>query len=52
MTCALIKMATLNWAYSSEKAVKELGYKITPFKEGLEETVKWYQEYLTKKEEK
>ncbi|MEJ2296237.1 MAG: NAD-dependent epimerase/dehydratase family protein [Candidatus Lokiarchaeota archaeon] len=52
MTCALIKMATLNWAYSSEKAVKELGYKITPFKEGLEQTVKWYQEYLTKKEEK
>jgi nucleoside-diphosphate-sugar epimerase len=51
MTCALIKMATLNWAYSSEKAVKELGYKITPFKEGLEETVNWYQEYLTKIEE-
>jgi nucleoside-diphosphate-sugar epimerase len=46
MTCALIKMATMNWAYSSEKAIKELGYNITPFNKGLENTVKWYQNYL------
>ncbi len=30
-----------NWACSSEKAKKELGYTITPFKQALEETIEW-----------
>jgi len=30
-----------NWAFSSEKAVKELGYEITPLKEGLNITCDW-----------
>ncbi|MFX1456974.1 MAG: NAD-dependent epimerase/dehydratase family protein [Promethearchaeota archaeon] len=46
MTRALIRMATYNWAYSSEKAIKVLGYKVTPFEEGLIKTVNWYQDYL------
>ncbi|MFW9822365.1 MAG: NAD-dependent epimerase/dehydratase family protein [Candidatus Thorarchaeota archaeon] len=46
MTRALIRMATYNWAYSSEKAIKILGYKITPFEQGLMKTVNWYQDYL------
>jgi len=33
-------------SYSSKKAIDKLGYKITPLKEGLEETIKWYKEYI------
>jgi len=32
-------------SYSSEKAINKLNYKITPLKEGLEETIKWYKNY-------
>lgn len=35
-----------NWCYSSKKAVERLGYRITPLHEALEETIKWYKEYL------
>jgi nucleoside-diphosphate-sugar epimerase len=31
-------------ACSSEKAIRELGYKITPFKEGLTTTLRWLKE--------
>jgi nucleoside-diphosphate-sugar epimerase len=30
-----------DWIMSSEKAVKELGYKITPFSEGVLKTIQW-----------
>jgi nucleoside-diphosphate-sugar epimerase len=30
-----------DWAYSSSKAEKELGYKITPLKEGIRVTLTW-----------
>ena len=33
-------------SYSSKKAINKLGYKITPLKEGLEETINWYKEYI------
>ncbi|NVM17390.1 MAG: NAD-dependent epimerase/dehydratase family protein [Candidatus Lokiarchaeota archaeon] len=32
-------------SYSSKKAIDKFGYKITPLREGLEETIKWYKEY-------
>ena len=32
-------------SYSSEKAINKLNYKITPLREGLEETIKWYKNY-------
>ena len=32
-------------SYSSEKAINKLNYKITPLKEGLEETIKWYKNF-------
>ena len=32
------------WAYSSEKACAELGYTITPLREGIRNTVEWLQE--------
>jgi NAD+-dependent farnesol dehydrogenase len=35
-----------DWCYSSEKAIRELGYSITPFTEGLRTTVQYYQERL------
>lgn len=30
-----------NWIMSSDKAVKELGYKITPLNEGVSRTLNW-----------
>jgi farnesol dehydrogenase len=30
-----------NWIISSEKAVRELGYKITPFRKGIAVTIQW-----------
>jgi farnesol dehydrogenase len=32
------------WAYSSEKACAELGYRITPLREGIRNTVEWLRE--------
>ncbi len=31
-----------DWIMLSDKAVKELGYKITPFCDGIAETIKWF----------
>lgn len=45
---ATVKMINHNWSYSSEKAIEKLGYKITPLREGLEETIEWYKEYIEK----
>jgi nucleoside-diphosphate-sugar epimerase len=30
-----------NWIMSSEKAINEIGYKITPFSDGVRETIRW-----------
>jgi nucleoside-diphosphate-sugar epimerase len=30
-----------NWIMSSEKAINELGYKITPFRDGVVKTISW-----------
>ncbi len=32
------------WAYSSEKAIAELGYRVTPFSDAIAETVAWLRE--------
>ncbi|MFW9937279.1 MAG: NAD-dependent epimerase/dehydratase family protein [Candidatus Thorarchaeota archaeon] len=32
-------------AYSSQKAIEQIGYKITPIREGLEQTIKWYKDF-------
>ncbi len=32
-------------AYSSDKAIRQIGYKITPLNEGLEKTIEWYKNY-------
>ncbi|TFG01549.1 MAG: NAD-dependent epimerase/dehydratase family protein [Promethearchaeota archaeon] len=41
-----VKMMDYNWSYSSEKAINQLGYKITPLKVGLKKTIEWYEEYI------
>ena len=33
-------------SYSSKKAIDKFGYKITPLREGLEETINWYKDYI------
>jgi nucleoside-diphosphate-sugar epimerase len=35
-------------SYSSKKAIDKFGYTITPLREGLEDTIKWYKEYIEK----
>jgi len=35
-----------NWAFSSNSAIEKLGYKITPIREGLTSTVKWYKDFI------
>ncbi|MFX1303861.1 MAG: NAD-dependent epimerase/dehydratase family protein [Promethearchaeota archaeon] len=49
---ATVKMINYNWVYSSKKAIEKLGYKITPLREGLEETIKWYKDFIEKKRKK
>jgi nucleoside-diphosphate-sugar epimerase len=45
LTRAAINAIKYHRSYSSEKAIDRLGYKITPLREGLEETIKWYKNY-------
>ncbi|MHA2281773.1 MAG: NAD-dependent epimerase/dehydratase family protein [Promethearchaeota archaeon] len=40
-----IKMINHNWAYTSDKAIKTLNYKITPLEVGLQETIAWYKAF-------
>jgi farnesol dehydrogenase len=49
LTRGTLKAIKYHRSYSSKKAIDKLGYKITPLKEGLETTIKWYQDYLEKK---
>ena len=35
-----------NWAYSSQTAIEKLGYKITPIREALAETILWYKDFI------
>jgi len=35
-----------NWTFSSESAIEKLGYKITPIRDGLTMTVKWYKDFI------
>lgn len=44
VTPGAVNVFTQNWAYDSSKAVRELGYKMTSFEEGLKSTIKWLKE--------
>lgn len=41
ITFAWVKKYKANWTTSTEKAEKELGYSITPFKESIKKTIDW-----------
>ena len=36
-----VRIFTLDWAFSAGKAENELGYRVTPFKQGLQMTLDW-----------
>jgi farnesol dehydrogenase len=40
-----VKMINHNWSYSSKKAIKKLGYEITPLRDGMVKTVEWYKNF-------
>jgi dihydroflavonol-4-reductase len=39
-----VRAASLNWAFTSAKAKRELGWKTSPHEDCLEETIAWYRE--------
>lgn len=41
ITPQLVKKYNYNWRVSSQKAINELGYRITPFEKGAIKTIKW-----------
>jgi nucleoside-diphosphate-sugar epimerase len=41
LTDEVVEIYRHEWAYSSARAERELGYKITPFAEGVVRTVAW-----------
>ncbi|MGC9471301.1 MAG: NAD-dependent epimerase/dehydratase family protein [Bacteroidales bacterium] len=44
ITPSFMKRYLHHWMPSSEKAVRDLGYQITPFREGVRETLRWLKE--------
>jgi dihydroflavonol-4-reductase len=41
---AEVRTASLNWAFTSTKARRELGWRSSPHEDALEETIAWYRE--------
>lgn len=52
LTRPTLKALKYNRAYSSKKAIEKLDYKITPLREGLQETIAWYKNYTEKEQKK
>jgi farnesol dehydrogenase len=44
LTPGVVRIYRHEWAYSSKKAERELGYRITPFDEAIGATVEWMRE--------
>jgi len=44
ITRDVVEIYRHSWEVSSDKAIKEIGYNITPLEEGLERTVEWLRE--------
>lgn len=42
ITTDFVRKYLNHWSLSSEKAVEELGYRITPFEKGVKETLEWF----------
>jgi farnesol dehydrogenase len=41
LTDEVVRVYRHDWAYSSERACREIGYEITPFRQAMESTVAW-----------
>ena len=41
LTDEVVGIYTHEWAYSSARAEAELGYRITPFDDAIQQTVQW-----------
>ncbi|MFQ5700589.1 MAG: NAD-dependent epimerase/dehydratase family protein [Acidobacteriota bacterium] len=41
LTDQVVRIYRHDWAYSSQRACREIGYRITPLEEGLRRTVQW-----------
>lgn len=52
ITRSTLKAIKYHRAYSSKKAIDKLGYKITPLREALEETITWYKEFDANRKKK
>lgn len=39
-----VRAASLNWAFASNKARRELGWRTSPHEDALEETIAWYRD--------
>jgi hypothetical protein len=39
-----VRAASLQWAFSSAKAKRELGWRTSPHEDCLEETIAWYRD--------
>ena len=51
-TRGVIENIKYNREYSSEKAIKQINYKITPLREAMQTTVEWYMDYIDSKKKK
>lgn len=52
ITGSFVKKYLSHWSLSSEKAINELGYKITSFREGVKRTLEWAHSQLRVKTDK
>jgi nucleoside-diphosphate-sugar epimerase len=41
ITAGFVKKYLNHWSLSSDKAIRELGYRVTPFEEGVRKTLEW-----------
>lgn len=46
LTREMVEVYKHHWAYSCEKAIKALGYQVTPMEDGLAATVAWVKEAI------
>jgi hypothetical protein len=44
ITPDFVKKYLNHWSLSSDKAIRELGYKVTPFKTGAIRTIEWLEQ--------
>ena len=45
LTDEIVRIYAHEWTYSSARAEAELGYRITPLREGVAKTVAWLREH-------